>query len=82
MSQLFCKYCTPCKFSILFLKSTPLSVKLERLLKSEFYYPDYDDSIVESVFSFDYRDMMSLSCILPTNLAISISNILTRLLAQ
>ena len=78
MSQLFCRYCTLHWFSNLFLKSTLRA----GLLKSGFYYSDYDDSVVESIFLLDYRDMMSLGCILLVDLAISIFNLLTGLLAH
>ena len=65
-------------FDTLFLKSTPYV----RLLKSDVYSSDYDDSIVESIFLLDYCVVLSLGCILPVDLAIYLSNLLTGLLAH
>ena len=50
MSQLFYRYCTPRRFSNLFLKSTSRA----RLFKSDIYSSDYDDSTVESVLLLNY----------------------------
>ena len=60
------------------MKSTPRVT----VFKSDVYSSDYDDSIVESVFLLDYCVGISLGCILLADLAIYLSNILTRLLAH
>ena len=60
-------------FSTLSLKSTSRA----RLLKSDVYSSDYDDSIVESVLLLDYCVVISLGCMLPADLATYLSNLLT-----
>ena len=60
------------------LKSTPRA----RLFKSDISCSDYDDSIVESVLLLDYCAVISLNCMLPADLAIYLSNLLTGLLAH
>ena len=77
-SQFFYRYCIPHRFSTLSLKSTLRA----RFLKSDVYSSDYDDSIVESVFLLDYCSVISISCMLPANLATYLFNLLIGLLAH
>ena len=77
-SQFLCRYCIPRRFSTLLLKSTSRA----RLLKSDVYSSDYDDSIVESVLLLDYCVVISLGCMLPADLATYLSNLLTGLIAH
>ena len=75
MSQLFCSYCIPRRFDTLFLKSTLRA----RLFKCDVYSSDFDDSIVKSILLLDYSVVISFGCMLPTDLAIYLSNLLTGL---
>ena len=58
------------------------STSQARLLKSDVYWPDYDDSIVESVLLLDYCIVIILGCMLPADLATYLFNLLTGLLAH
>ena len=78
MSQLFCKYYIPRRFGTLFLKSTTRV----SLFKSDVYSSDYDDSIVESILLLIYYVMIFRGSILPADLAIYLSDLLTGLLAH
>ena len=78
MSQLLCRYCIPRRFSTLPLKSTSRA----RLLKSDVYWPDYNDSIIESVLLLDHCVVIINGCMLPADLATYLFNLLTGLLAH
>ena len=73
-----CRYCIPRRFSTPFLKSTLRA----RLFKSDVYSSDYDESIVESVLLLNYSVVICLGCMLPADLAIDLSNLLTVLIAH
>ena len=52
------------------------------MFKSGIYFSDYDDSIVESVLLLDYYVVISLGCLLPVDVTIYLSNLLTGLIAH